>query len=67
VIYRELVAARMKARDAAGALPKGERQRRVRSGMLQQEHQAVLDRYNLDEATAGRILDWGRRGHWATE
>ncbi len=66
VIYRELMAAREKAMNAAKALPRGDRQRLVRYHVYRREHQAVLDRYELDEATALRILDWGKEGDWPT-
>lgn len=65
VIYRELLAARDKAMTAAKALPRGDRQRQVRYHVFRHEQQAVLDRYELDEATALRILDWGKQGDWA--
>jgi hypothetical protein len=67
VVYRELLAARDKANIAAAGLPRGVRQRQVRYGVLQRERQAVLARYELDEATAVRILDWGKRGDWPTQ
>jgi hypothetical protein len=67
VIYRELLAAREKAMTAAKALPRGDRQRQVRYQVFRRERQAVLDRYDLDEATALRILDWGKQGDWPTE
>ena len=66
VIYRELLAAREKAETAAKALPRGNRQRQVRYHVFRVEHQAVLHRYDLDEATALRILDWGKHGDWPT-
>jgi len=52
---------------AAKALPRGDRQRRVRYQILRREHLAILDRYDLDEATALRILEWGTQGHWPTQ
>lgn len=67
VVYRELLAAREKANIAAAALPRGVRQRQVRYRVFESERQAVLNRYELDGATAVRILDWGKRGDWPTE
>jgi hypothetical protein len=67
VAYRELIAARDKAMNAAEALPRSNRQRLVRYRVFRQEHQAVLDRYELDEATALRILAWGKEGNWPTK
>jgi hypothetical protein len=67
VVYRELLAARDKAMTAAKALPKGDRQRQVRYHVFRHEHQAILDRYDLDEATALRILDWGKQGGWPSQ
>ena len=66
VVYRELLAAREKANIAAAALPRGVRQRQVRYRVFESERQAVLNRYELDGATAVRILDWGKRGDWPT-
>ncbi len=66
VIFRELIAARERSLTAAKALPRGDRQRQVRYHVFRSEHRAVLDRYDLDEATALRILDWGKQGGWPT-
>jgi hypothetical protein len=67
VVYRELRAAQDKASAAARALPKGNRQRQVRNRVFRREYQTVLDRYDLDEATALRILDWGKQGQWPSQ
>ena len=67
VVYRELLAARDKGNIAAAALARGVRQRQVRYRVLDAQRQAVLDRYELDGATAVRILDWGKRGDWPTQ
>ena len=67
VVYRELLAARDKAMTAAKVLPRGDRQRQVRYQVFRRERQAILDRYDLDETTALRILDWGKQGDWPTQ
>ena len=64
VVYRELLAARHKAMAAAKGLPKGARQRRLRYQVYQRERQLILDRYELDDATALRIIEWGNQGEW---
>jgi ribosomal protein L24 len=67
MIYRELAAAVAKASAAARTLPKGNAKRQGRyNQVFQRELKPILDRYNLDEATASRILDWGRAGDWPT-
>ena len=66
VVYRELLAALNQSMTAAKALPRGERQSRVRNQVFRRERQAILDRYDLDEATASRILAWGEQGLWPT-
>jgi hypothetical protein len=67
VIYRELLAARDKATTAAQAVSRRDRQRQVHFRVFRREHRAVLDRYGLDEATALRILEWGKQGGWPVE
>ncbi len=68
VIYRELAAAVAKASAAARTLPKGNAKRQSRyDQVFQRELKPILDRYDLDEATASRIIDWGRAGDWPTE
>ncbi len=67
VVYRELLAAQDKAMAAAKALPRGDRQRQVRYQVFRRERQATLDRYDLDEATVLRILEWGKQGDWPTQ
>jgi hypothetical protein len=67
VVYRELVAAQGKAKTAARAMPKGSPQRQLRYRIFRRELEAVLNRYDLDEATAFHILDWGKEGDWPIE
>jgi hypothetical protein len=67
VVYRELLAARDKAKRAAEAVPSRARQRQLRYQVFRRERQAILDRYDLDEVTALRILDWGELGNWPTQ
>ena len=66
-IYRELFAARANLTAAAKARSQGDRQHRVLRRAYLREHRVVLDRYDLDEATALRILDWGKQGDWPTQ
>jgi hypothetical protein len=65
VVYREMLAAQDNAMTAARGLTKRKRQSHYRA--FRHELQIVLDRYALDEATALRILDWGRQGNWPTQ
>ena len=67
VVYRELVAAQDKARTVARTMPTMDRQQQVRFRIFRRELESVLDRYDLDEATAFRILDWGKAGDWPIE
>jgi hypothetical protein len=68
VIYRELAAAVAKASAAARTLPKGNAKRQSRyDQVFRRELKPILDRYDLDETTAYRIIDWGRAGDWLTE
>ena len=67
VIFRELLSARDKTRTASGSRSRGDRQRQLRYQVYRRERQAILDRYDLDEATALRILDWGKQAGWSTE
>lgn len=67
VIYRELFAARARLATASRARPQKDRQRRLRQQVFRREHQAILDRYDLDESTALRILVWGEAGDWPTQ
>ena len=67
VIYRELFAALGQTDDRRQGRVARDRQRLLRQQVFQREHQAVLDRYGLDDTTALRILDWGRQGDWPTQ
>jgi hypothetical protein len=68
VIYRELAAAGAKASAAARTLPKGNAKRQGRyDQVFRRELKPILDRYDLDEVTAYRIIDWGKAGDWPTE
>ena len=67
MIYRELLAAREKAMVAARSESKGDRQRQVRYRVFRRERQAILDRYELDEATVLKILEWGKQGDWQAQ
>jgi hypothetical protein len=67
VIYREIVAAQDKASAAALMFPPGKQRSRGRYRTFRREFEAVLDRYDLDEVTAFRILDWGKKGGWPSQ
>jgi hypothetical protein len=56
VIFRELLAARAKAMAGTPSKSHGDRQRQVRFQIYRRERQTILDRYDLDGATALRIL-----------
>jgi hypothetical protein len=67
VVFRELIAAQDEAKSAAQIMPTRDLQRQARSRIFRRGLESVLIRYDLDEATAFRILDWGKAGDWPVE